>query len=89
MSAEAITAEQVQQGLHDAGFGRCFFFQAQLDNLLAEYQQLQQKVKAMTLAANSKELRYPIAEKRPAQLSFEIAEDKMKAVAFINARLGR
>lgn len=88
VSAEAITAEQVQQGLHEAGFARCFFFQAQLDNLLAEYQQLQQKVKGMTLAANSKELRYPIAEKRSAQLTFEIAEDKMKAVAFITAAWG-
>ncbi|WP_229833440.1 DUF342 domain-containing protein [Alishewanella longhuensis] len=83
-----MTAEQVQQGLQDAGYSRCFFFQAQLDNLLAEYQQLQLKVKGAILAANSKELRYPIAEKRAAQLTFEISEDKMKAVAFITAAWG-
>lgn len=88
VSAEAISAEQIQQALREAGFGRCFLFQAQLDNLLAEYQQLQQKVKAMTLAENSKELSYPIAEKRPAQLTFEISDDKMKAVAFITAAWG-
>lgn len=88
VSAEAITAEQVQQGLQDAGFGRCFIFQAQLDNLLVEYEQLLQKVNALTLAENSKELRYSIAEKRPALLTFEIAEDKMKAVAFISAAWG-
>lgn len=88
VSTEDVTAELVQQGLQDAGFGRCFIFQAQLDNLLVEYHQLQQKVKEMTLAANSKELSYPIAEKRPANLTFEIAEDKMKAVAFITAAWG-
>lgn len=88
VSAEAITAEQVQQGLHDAGFGRCYLLKTQLDNLLVEYQQLQQKVLALTLAANSKELRYSIAEKRAAQLVFEISENKMTAVAFITAACG-
>lgn len=88
VSADAISAEQIQQALRDAGYGRYLILQAQLDNLLAEYQQLQQKVIAMTLAANSKELSYPIAQKRAALLSFEIAEDKMKAVAFITAAWG-
>lgn len=88
VSAEAMTAEQVQQGLHDAGFGRCYLLKTHLDNLLVEYQQLQQKVVALTLAANSKELRYPIAEKRAAQLVFEISENKMSAVAFITAAWG-
>lgn len=88
VSAEAITAEHIQLALREAGFGRYLILQAQLDNLLAEYQQLQQKVTAMTLAANSKNLSYPIAQKRAAVLSFEIAEDKMKAVAFITAAWG-
>lgn len=88
VSAAALTAEQLQQALQNSGYGRCFILQAQLDNLILEYQQLQQKVKALTLAEGSKELSYPIAEKRPASLTFEIAEDKMKAIAFITAAWG-
>lgn len=88
VSAETLTGEQIQQALLDAGYGRCFLLQAQQDNLLAEYQQLHQKVVSSTLAAHAKTLIYPIAEKRPALLSFELSEDKMAAVAFITAAWG-
>lgn len=88
VTAETITSDIIKHALAEAGFARCYVLQNQLDNLLAEYQFLQQKVKDLTLAANSKTLSYPIAEKRNAQLSFEIAEDKMMATAFISPAWG-
>ncbi|GGW50415.1 DUF342 domain-containing protein [Alishewanella tabrizica] len=88
VTASSLTFEHVQQSLHDAGYSRFYLLKAQLDNLLAEYHQLQQKVIAGTLADAAKSLSYPIAEKRAAQLVFEIAEDKMTAVAFITAAWG-
>lgn len=88
VTAETLNAAMVTQGLHDAGYGRCYLLQNQLDNLIVEYQQLQQKVKALTLAENAKVLTYPLAEKRPAQLSFELADDKMTAWALITAAWG-
>jgi uncharacterized protein (DUF342 family) len=88
VTAEPLNAAMIKQGLQDAGYGRCFFLQNQLDNLLVEYQQLQQKVKALTLAEYAKVLNYPIAEKRAAQLSFELSDDKMTAWAIITAAWG-
>lgn len=88
VTADAISATIVKQGLSEAGFSRCLLLQNQLDNLLAEYQQFQQKVKALTLAEGSKVLSYVIAEKRNAQLSFELSDDKMIATAVITAAYG-
>ncbi len=88
VSAAPLTADALKQAIIDAGFGRCFLNQNNLANLVAEYQEYQQKVKAMTLAENARVLTYPIAEKRPAQLAFEIAEDKMAAYAIITAAWG-
>lgn len=88
VSAEAITAELIQLALQDAGFERCFLLQAQLDNLLAEYQQLQQKVKNLALAENKQELTYPIAERRAALLQLDIAENDMSASALITTAWG-
>lgn len=88
VTAEPLNAAMIKQGLQDAGFGRCFLLQNQLENLLVEYQQLQQKVKALTLAEHAKVLSYPLAEKRAAQLSFELSDDKMTAWAIITAAWG-
>ncbi len=88
VTAEPLNAAMIKQGLQDAGFGRCFLLQNQLENLLVEYRQLQQKVKALTLAEHAKVLSYPLAEKRAAQLSFELSDDKMTAWAIITAAWG-
>lgn len=88
VSAEKFTAENLEQGLRDAGYSRCFVLTGQRDNLLSEYQQLQSKATEQDLASNLKELRYKIAEKRQAQLTFELSEDKMKANAVITAAWG-
>ena len=88
VSLTAISAAEIQQQLDNQGFARCLVLQDQLTNLLVEYQQIQQKIKEKVLAENSKELTYRIAEKRDAELSFDISEDKMMATAIITAAWG-
>lgn len=88
VSAEAITTESITQALQTFGYERCFVLQAQLDNLLVEYQQLQQKVKNLVLAENSQILTYPIAERRAALLQLDIAENNMSASAIITTAWG-
>lgn len=88
VTAEPLSLAMLKQAISDAGYSRCFVLQNQLENIVAEYQQLQQKVKALTLAPGAKSLTYPIAEKKSAQLSFEISDDKMIAWALITAAWG-
>lgn len=88
VSLAAISEAEVKQQLNNNGFERCLVLQDQLTNLLVEYQQIQQKIKDNLLAENSKELSYRIAEKRDAELSFDISEDKMTATAIITAAWG-
>ncbi len=88
VSTAAITADHIRQALAATDYAKCFLLQAQLDNLLAEYQQLRVKVQDKTLEENAKVLTYPIAEIRPAEVRFEVSEDKMAAFAFITAAYG-
>lgn len=88
VSAEALTNESLQRALHAAGFERCFPLQTQIDNLLVEYQQLQQKVAALTLTPHTKTLQYAIAERRDAVLNFDVSDDKMTATALIMSAWG-
>ncbi|MBZ9611963.1 DUF342 domain-containing protein [Rheinheimera maricola] len=73
--------------LQEAGYGRCFLIQEQITNLLVEYQQIQLKIKDQLQPVGTP-LNYRIAEKRPAELSFDINEDKMAAAAIITAAWG-
>ncbi|KKO45592.1 polymerase [Arsukibacterium ikkense] len=88
VSSTAISAVDIQQQLVAHGFERCLVLQDQLTNLLVEYQQIQQKIKENLVAENAKELSYRIAEKRDAELTFDISEDKMTATAIITAAWG-
>ncbi len=88
VSLTAISAVDIQQQLSEHGYERCLLLQDQLTNLLIEYQQIQQKIKENLVAENAKELSYRIAEKRDAELTFDISEDKMTATAIITAAWG-
>ncbi|WP_445426399.1 DUF342 domain-containing protein [Alishewanella sp. HL-SH06] len=88
VSATAISAELIRKALIDAGYGRCFVLQAQIDALLAEYAPLCKQVEKQTLLENSEELVYPVAEKRPATVTFQLSEDKMLAIATVTAAYG-
>ncbi|MDP4534613.1 FapA family protein [Alkalimonas collagenimarina] len=83
-----LTKEELQQQLQQAGYGRCKLVPEQIKNLLAHYEQDQQKVKEKLVAAGAKILSYTVAEKVPAELSFAVAEDKMSASAHITAAYG-
>ncbi len=87
VTLDALSAHDVNAGLQQAGFGRCLIIQDQITNLLVEYQQLQQKVKEQ-LKPEGTPLTYRIAEKKDAELSFEIAEDQSSADAVITAAWG-
>lgn len=88
VSLTAISAADIQQQLNEHGYQRCLLLQDQLTNLLVEYQQVQQKIKDKLVAENSKDLNYRIAEKRDAELSFDISEDNMAATAIITGAWG-
>lgn len=87
VTLDAITADSVTLQLNQAGFGRCFVLQDQLTNLLVDYHQYQQKIKD-GLQPEGHTLTCRIAEKRPAELRFEIAPDKMSAAAMVIAAWG-
>ena len=88
VSLASISAAEIQQHLINHGYERCLVLQDQLTNLLVEYQQIQQKIKENVLTEHSKEISYRIAEKRNAELIFDISEDKMMATAIITAAWG-
>lgn len=87
VTLDALSAHDVNTQLQSAGFGRCLIIQDQITNLLVEYQQIQQKIKDK-LQAPGTPLTYRIAEKRDAELAFDIAEDHMSAAAIITAAWG-
>ena len=82
-----LSAQDVNTQLQAAGYGRCLVIQEQITNLLVEYQQIQQKIKEK-LQPEGALLSYRVAEKRDAELSFDITEDKMSAAAIITAAWG-
>ncbi|WP_333607775.1 DUF342 domain-containing protein [Arsukibacterium sp.] len=88
VSLSSLSAELIQQQLQQNGFGRCFLLTDQITNLLVEYQQLQLKIKEKVLQENAKELNYRVAEKRPAEIHFDISEDQMAAFAIITSAWG-
>ena len=87
VTLDALSAHDVNSQLQAAGYGRCLIIQDQITNLLVEYQQIQQKIKEK-LQAPGMPLTYRIAEKRDAELSFDISEDQMSAAAIITAAWG-
>ncbi|NRQ41269.1 DUF342 domain-containing protein [Rheinheimera sp. YQF-2] len=87
VTSDALSADVVVTSLQAAGFGRCLVIQDQITNLLVEYQQIQIKVKEQ-LQPEGTTLTYRIAEKRDAELSFDIADDAMSAAAIITAAWG-
>ncbi|MGP9802316.1 FapA family protein [Rheinheimera sp. NSM] len=87
VTSDALSAHDVATQLQAAGFGRCLVIQDQITNLLVEYQQIQKKIKDK-LQPEGTSLTYRIAEKRDAELSFDIAEDAMSAAAVITAAWG-
>lgn len=87
VTLNALSAQDVKAQLQQAGYGRCFLIQDQLTNLLIEYQQIQQKIKDK-LQAEGAPLTYHIADMRPAELKFDIREDKMSAAAIITSAWG-
>ena len=87
VTSDALSADDVATSLQTAGFGRCLVIQDQITNLLVEYQQIQKKIKDK-LQQEGTTLTYRIAEKRDAELSFDIADDAMSAAAVITAAWG-
>ncbi|HSG51965.1 MAG TPA: FapA family protein [Rheinheimera sp.] len=87
VTLDALNAHDVSAALQEGGYGRCLIIQDQITNLLVEYQQIQQKIKEK-LQPEGVPLTYRIAEKRDAELSFDIAEDQMSAAAIITAAWG-
>ena len=87
VTLDALNAHDVSTSLQEGGYGRCLIIQDQITNLLVEYQQIQQKIKEK-LQPEGVPLTYRIAEKRDAELSFDIAEDQMSAAAIITAAWG-
>lgn len=87
VTLDVLSAHDVNNQLQAAGFGRCMIIQDQITNLLVEYQQIQQKIKEKIQQPGTP-LTYRIAEKRDAELSFEIGEDNMSASAIITAAWG-
>ena len=87
VTLDALSADVVKSAMQQAGYSRCFVIQDQITNLLVEYQQIQQKIKDK-VKAEGDTLTYRIAEKKDAELSFDIAEDTMSAAAIITAAWG-
>jgi uncharacterized protein len=87
VTLDAISAHDINSQLQTAGFGRYLIIQDQITNLLVEYQQIQQKIKEK-LQPEGVPLTYRIAEKRDAELTFDIADDQMSAAAIITAAWG-
>jgi len=87
VTLDALNAHDVNTALQEGGYGRCLIIHDQITNLLVEYQQIQQKIKEKLQPAGTP-ITYRIAEKRDAELSFDIAEDQMSAAAIITAAWG-
>lgn len=82
-----LSERLIQEQLKQSGCERCYILQPELQKLLANYQELS---KALTddSVENAPVLSCYIAEKRPAELKFEISEDKMTAYGIITADWG-
>lgn len=87
VTLDALRVEDINAALHEAGYGRCLLLQDQITNLVIEYQQIQQKIKEQ-LQKPGHPLTYRIAEKKDAELTFEIIEEQMAAAAIITAAWG-
>ncbi|MBU1308113.1 MAG: FapA family protein [Gammaproteobacteria bacterium] len=87
VTLDALNANDLNSAIQQAGYSRCLVIQEQLTNLLVEYQQIQQKIKEQ-LKPLGTPLTYRIAEKKDAELAFEIAEDHSSAAAVITAAWG-
>lgn len=82
-----ISPQSMHEALHDAGFGRCFILTEQINQLLTDYQALQNDIKLGKLKEGVV-VRRKIAERRHAVLTIQIAADAMSATAQIISAWG-
>jgi uncharacterized protein (DUF342 family) len=77
-----LTAALIREALNEAGYGRCFVLTDQINQLLADYQALQNDLK-LSKISDGVEIRRKVAERRHASLTIQIAADAMSATAEI------
>ena len=82
-----LTAEAVREGLHAAGFGRCYIPADLMNNLLADYQAMQSELKLAKISANTR-IQRRIAQRKNAEIKFDFAPDGMSVQASIVAAWG-
>lgn len=82
-----ITLQQIRDGLHEAGFGRCQVIGDQVSNLIADYEVIQSDIRLNKLPAGQK-IGRRIAVRRNAELKVNIAADNMSASAEISGAWG-
>lgn len=82
-----LTAQAVSDALQEAGYGRCFILTEQINQLLTDYQALQNDIKLNKLQEGVV-IRRKIAQRKDAEVSIQIAADGMTAVAEIIAAWG-
>lgn len=87
VTLDALSADDLNRAITEAGYSRCLILQDQLTNLLVEYQQIQQKIKEQVKPVGTP-ITYRIGEKKDAEISFDIAEDHSSASAIITAAWG-
>lgn len=79
-----LTLQDIRQALQQANLGRLFILSDEVNLLLADYQRCQAELAVRPQIS----VRRIIAERRPAQLSIQIAADKMSVTAQITAAWG-
>ncbi len=82
-----LTLDLLKEQLHHAGYGRCLLLQDQVNNLLVEYQQIQQKTKQQP-SSDAPSLKYKVAQRIDAQLKIELNSDATVATAEITSAYG-
>ncbi len=82
-----LTLDLLKEQLHQAGYGRCLILQDQVNNLLVEYQQIQQKIKQQP-SSDAPSLKYKVAQRIDAQLKIELNSDATVATAEITSAYG-
>ena len=79
VTLDALSADDLNHAIAEAGYSRCLLLQDQLTNLLVEYQQIQQKIKEQVKPVGTP-ITYRIGEKKDAEVSFDIAENFNRAI---------
>ncbi len=82
-----LTAALVREAMAEAGFGRCYIAADLMTNLLADYQVLQGDLKQQKIPSGYR-MQRRIAQRKNAEVKFDIAADGMTAQATIIAAWG-